>query len=216
MNFVKNIGVKTVLFITGLLGLEFVLFYLWKEKLLPVELFIIFGIGCLVFIVLNIIDRKNQLRKSGDELIVKGDELFKKGELKGAMRDYQRSMEMRGPSWGAYIGLGQCYRQLNDYKKCLEYAKLAMECKSDSAAALFLIGICLFRQDYHDSALKHINNALAISPDLTEAYLLKGEIFASLGKKEEAIDSFKQFREKTKDEKARKTVNEKIDKLSQK
>lgn len=216
MNFVKNIGLKTVLFITGLLGLEFVLFYLWKEKLLPFELFIIFGIGCLVFIVLNIFDRKNQLKKLGDELIVKGDELFKKGELKGAMRDYQRSMEMKGPSWGAYIGLGQCYRQLNDYKKCLEYAKLAMECKSDSAAALFLIGICLFRQDYHDSALKHINNALAISPDLTEAYLLKGEIFASLGKKEEAIESFKLFREKTKDEKARKTVNEKIDKLSQK
>ncbi|MHC9541634.1 MAG: tetratricopeptide repeat protein [Vulcanimicrobiota bacterium] len=216
MNFIKNIGIKTVLFITGLLGLEFVLFYLWKEKLLPFELFIIFGIGCLVFIVLNIFDRKNQLRKSGDELIIKGDELFRKGELKGAMRDYQRALEMQGPSWGAYLGLGQCYRQLNDYKKCLEYAKLAMECKGDSAAALFLIGICLFRQDYHDSALKHINNALAISPDLTEAYLLKGEIFASLGKKEEAIDSFKLFREKTKDEKARKTVNEKIDKLSQK
>jgi tetratricopeptide (TPR) repeat protein len=216
MNFVKNIGVKTVLLITGLFGLEFVLFYLWKEKLLPVELFIIFGIGCLVFIVLNIFDRKNQLKKSGDELILKGDELFKKGELKGAMRDYQRSMEMKGPSWGAYLGLGQCYRHLNDYKKCLEYAKLALECKSDSAAALFLVGICLFRQDYHDSALKHINNALEINPDLTEAYLLKGEIFASLGKKEEAVESFKLFREKTKDEKARKTVNEKIDKLSQK
>lgn len=216
MNFFRNIGIKTVLFIIGLLVLDFALFYLWKDKLLPFELFLVFGIGCIVFVVLNIFDRKNQLKKMGEDLIVKGDELFKKGELKGAMRDYQRSLDVKGPSWGAYLGLGQCYRQLNDYKKCLEYAKLAQECKSDSAAALFLIGICLFRQDYHDSALKHINSALAISPDLTEAYLMKGEIFASLGKKEEAIESFRQFREKTKDEKARKTVNEKIDKLSQK
>ncbi|GEM_PF-1921140 len=216
MNFIKNIGIKTMIFIVGLLLLAFVLFYLWKEKLLPLELFVIFGIGCIVFAVLNVIDRKNQLIKLGDELILKGDELFKKGELKGALRDYQRSLELKGPSWGAYLGLGQYYRQLNDYKKCLEYAKLALECKSDSAAALFLMGICLFRQDYHDSALKHINNALSISPDLIEAYLLKGEIYASLGKKEEAIESFKLYREKTKDEKACKTVNEKIDKLSQK
>lgn len=216
MNLVKNIGLKTVLLIAGLLSLDFFMFYLWKERLLPLELFVIFGAGCIVFVVLNVIDRKNQLKKLGEDFIIKGDELFKKGELKGAMRDYQRSLEMKGPSWGAYLGLGQCYRQLNDYKKCLEYAKLALECKGDSAAALFLVGICLFRQDYHDSALKNINSALAINPDLTEAYLLKGEIFASLGKKDEAVESFKQFREKTKDEKARKTVNEKIEKLSQK
>lgn len=212
-NFFKNFGLKSAGIITVLLLLLLLLIYLYTQKLLPIWLSGIWAIGCIVMIGLNLYDRGDQIKKMGDNLLGKAEDLFKKGEIKGAMRDYNRSLDLKGPSWGAYLGLGHCYKALNDHKKALEYAKKALECKDDSAAALYLMGICLFRQDYHDSAIKHLEKALQITPDLTDCYMMIGEIYASLGKKEDALKSYSKYLESAKDPKIVKTVKEKIEKL---
>lgn len=213
-HFLKNFGGKTAALIGVLLLLFILQLFFYSQRLLPLWLFAIYGVGCLVFIGLNIYDRKNQLKKKGEEMVQKADDLFRKGEIKGAMRDYNKALEMKGPTWGAYLGLGHCYKALSDYKKALEYAQKALECKDDSAAALYLIGLCLFRQDYPDSALKHLEKALKINPSLTDCYMIMGEVHSSLGRKEEAMKNYTLFLEGTTDEKTRKVVKERIDKLS--
>jgi tetratricopeptide (TPR) repeat protein len=214
MSVLKNFGLKSGFIVGFLFFLIIIMFFLWTQHLLPMELFIGFGVGCLLFIVLNIIDRKNQLIKLGEILIGKGEDAYKKGEVKGAIRNFERSIELKGPSWGAYLGLGHSYRALNDYKKAGEYAKKALGCKSDSAAAMYLLGIAHFRQEYPDSALKHFENALGINPDLVDCHMMMGEVYTSLGRKEEAIKSYTKFLETSKDDKFIKVVKEKIEKLS--
>lgn len=213
MEFLKNIGGKTAILIGVLILMFATLFVLWRYDLVSLPIFIIFGLGCMVFIVLNVIDRKKQLRKVGDSLIEKADKLFAKGEVKGAIRDYEKALKLQGASWGAYLGLGHCYKGMNDYKKTMEYAKKALECKSDSSAALYLMGICMFRQDYHDSAMKYFDNALQLSPDLLDAYMMKGEVCSSLGRFEDAIINYNLYIDKSKDEKIKAVAKEKVEKL---
>ena len=214
MILLKNFGTRTWAIIISLAALFFFLLYLWKERLLPFELFALFNTGCLLFIVLNIIDRKNQLKKLGDTLLAKGEERYKKGEVKGAIRDFEKVLELKGSNYRAYIGLSQSYRGMNEYKRCMEYAKKALEMKSDSAYALFLIGISMFRQEYPDAAIKNLENALQISPDLAEACFMLGEINTSLGHKEEAIRHYTKYLDQCKDDKTIKVLKEKIAKLS--
>jgi len=214
MLLLKNLGIKTAVILVGLLAIIAALVLLWKERLLPVEMTILFCCGSAVFFVLNIFDRKNQLKKLGDTLLSKGDDLYRKNEMKGAIRDYSKALELKGPNLKAYLGISQCYKALNEYKKSMEYAKMALELKSDSANALFLLGISLFRQDYPDSALKHLENATQISPDLSEGHFMIGEIHTALGRKEDAIKAYSKYIELCKEEKAVKAVREKITRLS--
>jgi tetratricopeptide (TPR) repeat protein len=147
-------------------------------------------------------------------MLTKGDELYKKNEIKGAIRDYNKALELKGPNLKAYLGVSQCYKAMNEYKKSMEYAKMALELKSDSSNALFLLGISLFKQDYPDSALKNLENAIQISPDLSEGHFMIGEIHTSLGRKEDAIKSYTKYLELCKDDKTSKAIREKIARLS--
>jgi tetratricopeptide (TPR) repeat protein len=210
----KNMGIKTGIILGGLAVMMGGLIFLWQAKLLPSYYAIPFSAGCVIFIVLNIFDRKDQLKKLGDTLLTRGEELYKKGETKGAIRDYTKALELKGPNLRAFLGISQCYKGMNEYKKCMEYAKKALELKSDSSHALFLLGISLFRQDYPDGAIKHLENAVSITPDLSEAHFMIGEIHTSLGRKEEAVKAYTRFLEQCKDEKAAKAIKEKITKLS--
>jgi tetratricopeptide (TPR) repeat protein len=214
MNFLKNFGLKSSFIIGILIFLILGMFFLWTQHLLPLFLFVGFGLGCLLFIVLNVIDRKNQLLKLGEDLIAKGEDSYKKGEVNGAIRSFERSIELKGPSWGAYLGLGHCYRALNDYKKAGEFARKALDCKGDSAVAMYLLGIAHFRLEYPDSAIKQFENALRINPELVDCHMMMGEVLTSLGKKEDAIKSYAKYLETSKDDKIIKVVKEKIEKLS--
>lgn len=213
-NFIRNFGGKKAGIVAGLILLIFLLGYLYMVGLLPLYLAVFWGVGCIVIIGLNLYDRKKEMKKMGETLIANARELHKRGEVKGAIRDYTRSLELRGPSLEAYLGLGNCYRGLNDYKKALEYARKAQEYKDDSAAALYLMGLCLFRQDFHDSALKHLEKALRISPEFIDCYLIMGEIYVSLGRKEEAVKNYSKYIEGCGDDNLITMIREKIEKLS--
>ncbi|MDQ7824629.1 MAG: tetratricopeptide repeat protein [Candidatus Eremiobacteraeota bacterium] len=216
MKFIKHLGFKTAAFLSVLFIFFVLLIVFWALKLLSVWTMVAFGIGCIIFFALNVKDRKDQLKRQGEKLVEKADGLMAKAEIKGAMRDYEKALEMAGPHIGAYLGLGNCYRSLGDNKKARENAKKALELKADSPAALYLMAVCLLRDDEPDRALKNLESAVQLNPDLTDAYLLMAEIHSNLQRKEDALRDYSIYLEKSKDEKGKKLVRERIEKLKAK
>ena len=98
-----------------------------------------------------------------------------------------------------YYSLAVGYIGKEDYGKAMEYLEAALaicqeETDPDMCADLHLKKGCVhtIRKEY-DDALKELDEALRISPELAEAYLVRVQIYTETENRDEAITNLEQY-----------------------
>jgi len=91
-----------------------------------------------------------------------------------------------------YYMMGVNFQDIEDEEKAIRSYKLAIEKDSDFIDALMRLGF-IYEDKEDPLALKYYDAAIAVDPELYEAYMAKGNFLGVQGKFQEAIDVFKEM-----------------------
>lgn len=113
------------------------------------------------------------------------------GEIKKALKDFEKLIEIDPKYIKAYLSLAKVSYNNQDYNKALVYTGSAIDLNENSAQAHFLSGRAEHQLGYFDQALESYNNAITINRDFGEAYLYRGAVKVGQEKHRSACEDFK-------------------------
>lgn len=206
----KKLGLKTIGYIVALLLAIGFLFFFYKSELLGVYSFSILSIVALALMGLNVLDRFRILEGEAKKLVREGDELFKKGEFKGARDRYEESLIYDDSSFGAEMGMGHYHKMQLNWDEAIKHFKSAFENNPSSALARYYIGYCYNKKGDYKMAVTEFEKAISLNDDLLDAYLLLGDIYYKLGEDSRAKEYYEKFLNRNLDENIQKQVQQKL------
>lgn len=213
MTIIKRIGLSSTLYILALLLIPGAGFFFYKNGDISLTSYILITIGCLSFIILNIIDGKKKILRQEKKSMEKCEEYIKKREWKNAIELFDKILLQNPTNYKAMMGKGYCYRETLEYDKAIAEYKKVVALQSDYAEAHFLLGLCYFRERAMKEAFESFERTLALNPDFMEAYLFLGDAHRFKGDKSRAKEYYEKYLAKCNDEKVRSVVLEKIESL---
>ncbi len=106
------------------------------------------------------------------------------GDLDGAIRQFQRVVELAPNLAAAHVNLGAVYFEKKDYDNAIPSLRQALELSPDLPGAHAMLGVALLSQGYASQAVPHLEKAQAVpgGEDLLGVALLES------GRTREAID----------------------------
>lgn len=117
----------------------------------------------------------------GEEQIAQGYELLEAGEYAAANEEFESALAQAEETSAkkadeksekyiatqAYQGLGMSSYELEEYQKCVEYLKLAIEeGESQTAMVYDLLGISSMKLDDYESAVNYFEQGLTLETDV--------------------------------------------------
>jgi CheY-like chemotaxis protein len=106
-------------------------------------------------------DRKDAFRA----LLMKGNALYKKGNVRGAIAEYSKALEMSPSSEAALLALGNAYYELDDNEKAIDYLNRAIRENGKLAAAYLTLGTIYQNQNQRPKAVAAYEKYLALQPN---------------------------------------------------
>lgn len=100
---------------------------------------------------------------------------------------------------GAWVALGDCYRQLGEPEKALDAYDKDLALEPGNATAAYNSGLILFEENRIEEAQGHFEAALAAHPDDPDANDMLGRCLLNGGKIDEALQHFEKARAATTD-----------------
>lgn len=102
-------------------------------------------------------------------------------DLKGAIEDYTKALELDTNQVEAYVGRGTCHMSLGnqqdaraDYLKYLERDPMNLD-------LYYSVAITYLSENNHAGALPHLDKAIQINPDYPPNRTMRGQILSYLG-----------------------------------
>ena len=118
----------------------------------------------------------------------KGIKLASSGDLKGAIAEFTKSIEVHERNPDAYFYRGKAKWELKDYAGAgVDFAK-AIQIRPSQAPYYYYRGQMYLEQKRFQEALADFDTTLARVPDYYDAVNYKGVVLAAMGKHQEAID----------------------------
>lgn len=87
--------------------------------------------------------------------------------------------------------LAQCYLDMGDYARAAEFAGRFSDAFPDEAIGYRVAGFCFMQLDQYADALRPLEQAVAIEPDLHWNHLFLGQAHQALGHRRQAIAAYK-------------------------
>jgi tetratricopeptide (TPR) repeat protein len=114
--------------------------------------------------------------ESADDYRDRGKAKSAKGDLDGALADFDKAIELKPDSASAYNDRGRIKRTKKDFDGALADFNRAIELKNDFAQAYNSRGLVKVAKKDLDGAMSDYNRALELQPDLAAAYNNRGEL----------------------------------------
>lgn len=121
--------------------------------------------------------------------VAEAEDLYRQGDLEGAIAGYERALEMGADSVEARVSLARLLALERHTIEALAYAKQAVEQAPESAQAWAVLGMVY---DWHaevDQALQACQRAIELAPDHADAYAYLAEAQADAGQWAEATQT---------------------------
>lgn len=131
-----------------------------------------------------------------------------------AIESYTKVLELNPGNLNAKTDLGALYAEAtSEPMKGIMMLREVVEADSTHENAQLNLGFLSMRSGQYDKAIERFNKVLAINPARIDMYIYRGEALVQMGKKKEAIESFKVFRNLTSDQELIRNVDQYISSL---
>lgn len=129
-------------------------------------------------------------RGKGSDERRKGTQLALSGDLKGAVAQYSKSVELAPENPDAYFYRARAKWGLKDIKGAeADFAK-AIAIKPTEPVYYFFRGQMYLQQKRNEEALADFNSTVRLSPDFADALDYKGIALSEMGKNAEAVEAY--------------------------
>jgi len=130
------------------------------------------------------------IKKGSQEYVNGGVAKYEKGDINGAIDDYNKALDITPNFPEAYYNRGVCRHHEEDYDRAIVDYTNAIQTAGTYSAAHVNRGFCWQKKGEHDRAIDDFNKALAINPSDSFAYHNRG---ISWQQKEEYDPSIRDF-----------------------
>ena len=150
---------------------------------------------------------KNLTNKS---LIAKGDENYKSQKYDDAITNYQEALKLNPSDEITLLKLGNIYKIKNDNKNALDFYKKAIVVNPNYADGWFNLGLVYANEENTSKAKECFHRVITLDPAYGYAYYALALAYDQDGDEKEALDNYRIFLTRNKDEAVAKTVRERI------
>ncbi|WP_263053615.1 tetratricopeptide repeat protein [Oscillatoria nigro-viridis] len=120
----------------------------------------------------------------------KGNWLKDRGDLGGAIENYQKALEFNPEDAEVHKKLAEVYALQGEFEKAIASCNLAIKFKPNFAAAYLTMGNALHSQNKLEMAIQAYLQALEIQPEFAEASANLGSMYYKLGELEQAANYY--------------------------
>ena len=129
---------------------------------------------------------------AADNLLNQAIGLHKAGDVRGAIRAYEKFLKKASQHPGALNLLGLAYFQDGKPARAVPYLQRALALQPDLPGASFNLGIVLQKMERYEEAIACFEKAIAAEPRDADAHNAMASALKSLGRKSEAKTHFEQ------------------------
>jgi tetratricopeptide (TPR) repeat protein len=122
----------------------------------------------------------------GISLNISGDKLYDNGDLKGAIDEFKRALELDPSNVNVHNSLGVCYGLQNEYETAIEEFKKVVSIDPGEYMAMFNLGLVHTLRGQPEEALKFFLKADKINGDVYELAFQCGKLYFESGDLEKA------------------------------
>jgi protein O-mannosyl-transferase len=119
-----------------------------------------------------------------------GRELYSRGDIYGAVSEFQTAVRLDPNHDTARYNLGLAYLHMDRLKEAEDEFRAAINADPSSDDAYVSLGIALFRQGRHDDAYRAFLSAAKINPYNSAAYYNIAAVLEMNGEREKAIEAY--------------------------
>lgn len=121
-----------------------------------------------------------------------GDALAKKGDIAGALRQYEEALRIEPTIPGIHNNLGTVLSRMGKFDEAIEQYLEELKIDPHAAYARVNVGIVLIKSGKLEEAAKHFREALRVEPNSAAAHYELGYVLAQLGRFDDAIHHFRE------------------------
>jgi len=119
---------------------------------------------------------------------ISGDQLYQSGDIKGAIEEFKKALELDPLDVNIHNSLGVCYGVLKENEKAAAAFSRAADLDPDEAMAVYNRGlICLAMEAEADNALVHFLKAEEIDNEIFEVQFQIGKLYLDGGDPEKGL-----------------------------
>ncbi|MGQ9810548.1 MAG: tetratricopeptide repeat protein [bacterium] len=141
-----------------------------------IVVFLIFSIGC---------------GRNAEYYINQGDKLISQGNIREAIKKYERAVKADAKSHVAHSSLGIAFCLMGDYDAGIEHLRRSVELKDDFVEGHYNLARALGLRGELKEALAEYKKVVMIDSTYALAYLGAGELLADMKMPEQAMVAFK-------------------------
>ncbi len=119
-------------------------------------------------------------------LNISGDELYKKGDIDGAIEEFKTALLLDPSNVNVHNSLGVCYGVQRTYEKALEEFEEAIRLDPDEVMAIYNAGLVNMFTDKKDKALDYFLDADSKEECIFEVAIQTGKLYLEMIKPEKA------------------------------
>ena len=136
------------------------------------------------------LDRALSLADNAWASLYRGLIRYQQGDLKRAVEDLGRAIQLKPGFAEAYYRRGLLYAELGEYDRAFEDQDRALELEPEHAAALTARGVARAARGEAEQALDDLNQGCRLDPESHQAHFRRGLVRQWLGMHNEALTDF--------------------------
>ena len=190
MKIIKKIGKKTLTLVFMLAFVITTSYFSYALKNISLLTFILISVAAVVLITLNVLERKEEIKKEVVSFLEKADDAIRECQLKSALRCYDEALFLDPKSFKAQVGKGRCRRILTEYSKAIDEFKIALDMEIDQkteAEIHYFIGACMMEQGNRKEADLEFSKTIKLDPHFNEVLPYVAELKHFAGDNDEAF-----------------------------
>jgi len=121
-----------------------------------------------------------------------GDALAKKGDIAGALQQYEEALRSEPTVPGIHNNLGTILSRMGKFDEAIEQYLAELKIDPRASYARVNVGIVLAKSGKLEDAAKQFQEALRVEPDSATAHYELGYVLAQLGRFDDAIHHFRE------------------------
>jgi tetratricopeptide (TPR) repeat protein len=136
--------------------------------------------------------------QAAQDYVTRGDSYYQMGEYVQALADYTKAIAMQSDCVEAFYQRGVAFRQQQNYARAItDFAKVT-ELASQQPMGYFALGEAYYSEPdpEYAKAITNLNKAIELDGSLTDAYYIRGLVYAAMQGFDKAIQDFTQVIER--------------------
>ena len=133
-----------------------------------------------------------QAKKDAVKAFNEGVDLYKKGNIEGAIAKYREAIRLKPGYAEAHNNLGMALGEKGETEEEIKEHREAIRLKPDDAEAHYNLGVALRQKGETDEEIKEYREAIRLKPDYAEAHNNLGNALKNQGKLDDAIEEYRE------------------------